>query len=40
MHHDIKPDIKNEANEVAVDIARRSGRLAGLFEIAEPCFNI
>uniref|UniRef100_A0A1B6CFN9 Uncharacterized protein n=1 Tax=Clastoptera arizonana TaxID=38151 RepID=A0A1B6CFN9_9HEMI len=40
MNDDIDPDIKNEANERAVDIALRSGRYGQLFEIVEPCFKM
>ncbi|XP_054277898.1 ankyrin repeat domain-containing protein 49 [Macrosteles quadrilineatus] len=40
MHHNIRPDMKNHVNETAFEIARRSGKYAGLFEITEPCFQL
>lgn len=40
MHHDIKPEIKNNSNETAFEIARRSGRYYNLFELVEPCFQL
>lgn len=35
----IDPNITNKAGEKALDIALRSGKLAYLFEMVEPCFN-
>ncbi|XP_046662086.1 ankyrin repeat domain-containing protein 49-like isoform X2 [Homalodisca vitripennis] len=40
MHHEIKPDIKNQSNETAFEIAKRSGPHYKLFEIIEPCFQL
>lgn len=40
LDSNINPDIKNNSNEVAFDIARRSGKHYRIFEMTQSCFKI
>ncbi|KAL0279672.1 UNVERIFIED_CONTAM: hypothetical protein PYX00_001177 [Menopon gallinae] len=39
MNPKLKPDLKNDTNETAFDIAQRTGTCYGLFQLVDDCIN-